>query len=101
MVWSKFTPNDFLNQQNFRSGPSRFPSYISGTRFALEALAFGGMVLVILYLMAKSGRFADVIPIIALYAYAGYRLLPALQQIYGALTMLRFSSSGLKLCTKS
>ena len=35
-------------------------------------------------------------PIIALYAYAGYRLLPALQQIYGALTMLRFSSSGVE-----
>ena len=37
-------------------------------RFALEAVAFGGMVLVILYLMQKWHR--DVIPIIALYAYA-------------------------------
>ena len=63
-------------------------------RFALEAVAFGGMVLVIMYLMAKSGKFVDVIPIIALYAYAGYRLLPALQQIYGALSVLRFASAG-------
>jgi len=59
-------------------------------RFALEAIAFGGMLLVILYLMAKSGSFVNALPITALYAFAGYRLLPALQQIYGAFTQLRF-----------
>jgi len=64
-------------------------------RFALEAIAFGGMLLVILYLMAKSGSFASALPIIALYAFAGYRLMPALQQIYGAVTQLRFVGSAL------
>ncbi|MRH79086.1 ATP-binding cassette domain-containing protein [Spiribacter sp. C176] len=60
-------------------------------RFALEAIAFGGMLLVVLYLMAQSGSFASALPIIALYAFAGYRLMPALQQIYGAVTQLRFA----------
>jgi ABC-type multidrug transport system fused ATPase/permease subunit len=60
-------------------------------RFALEAIAFGGMMLVVLYLMAQSGSFASALPIIALYAFAGYRLMPALQQIYGAVTQLRFA----------
>lgn len=59
-------------------------------RFALEAIAFGGMLLVVLYLMAQSGSLASALPIIALYAFAGYRLMPALQQIYGAVTQLRF-----------
>lgn len=59
-------------------------------RFALEAIAFGGMLLVILYLMSKSDNFVQAVPIIALYAFAGYRLLPALQQIYGAISQLRF-----------
>ena len=59
-------------------------------RFALEAIAFGGMLLVVLYLMAQSSSFAGALPIIALYALAGYRLMPALQQIYGAGTQLRF-----------
>jgi ABC-type multidrug transport system fused ATPase/permease subunit len=59
-------------------------------RFALEAIAFGGMLLVMLYLMAQSGSFAGALPIIALYAFAGYRLMPALQQIYAALTQLKF-----------
>jgi ABC-type multidrug transport system fused ATPase/permease subunit len=64
-------------------------------RFALEAIAFGGMLLVMLYLMAQSGSFASALPIIALYTFAGYRLMPALQQIYGALTQLRFAGPAL------
>ena len=64
-------------------------------RFALEAVAFGGMLLVMLYLMTKSGSFAAALPIIALYAFAGYRLMPALQQIYGAFTQLRFAGPAL------
>ena len=64
-------------------------------RFAIEAIAFGGILLLILYLMANTGTFVDSLPIIALYAFAGYRLMPALQQIYSALTQLRFVSSAL------
>ena len=35
------------------------------------------------------------VPIIALFAFAGYRILPALQQVYGALTRMRFITSSL------
>jgi ABC-type bacteriocin/lantibiotic exporter with double-glycine peptidase domain len=59
-------------------------------RYGLEAIAFGGMLLLVLYLMEKSSGFETALPIIALYAFAGYRLLPALQQIYVSLTRLRF-----------
>ena len=62
---------------------SQFP------RFALEAVAFGGIVLVVLYLMTKSDGIMSVMPLIALYAFAGYRLMPALQKIYVSLTELR------------
>jgi len=50
---------------------------------------------VVLYLIAQSGSFASAMPIIALYAFAGYRLMPALQQIYGAVTQLRFAGPAL------
>lgn len=59
-------------------------------RYMLEAIAFGGMLIVMLYLSSFSGGFAAAIPIIVLYAFAGYRLMPALQIIYAALTQLRF-----------
>ena len=59
-------------------------------RYAVEAMAFGGLILVVLYLMRNSGNFAEILPVFALYSLAGYRLLPALQQIYSEVTELRF-----------
>lgn len=60
-------------------------------RYVLEAVAFGGMLLVILYLMKKSGEFASTIPVIAVYALAGYRLMPSLQHIYSSVSQLRYA----------
>ena len=59
-------------------------------RFILEAIAFGGILLVILFLISKTGTFNKALPIITLYVYAGYRLMPALQQIYSSLSQLAF-----------
>ncbi len=58
-------------------------------RYAIELIVFGGMLLVILYLMANSSSFISIVPIIALYAFAGYRLMPSLQQLYLSLSVLR------------
>jgi ABC-type multidrug transport system fused ATPase/permease subunit len=59
-------------------------------RFILEAIAFGGVILMILYLMIQTGTFTNALPILTLYVFAAYRLMPALQQIYGSLTQLTF-----------
>ena len=64
-------------------------------KFFLEAVAFGGMVLMVLYLMSRSGTFVSALPIISLYAFAGYRLMPAIQQIYVSLSQLRYIGSSL------
>lgn len=58
-------------------------------RYAIEAIAFGGMLLIVLYLIAQSKNFTDAVPIIALYVFAGYRLMPSAQQIYISATQLR------------
>jgi ATP-binding cassette, subfamily B, bacterial PglK len=60
-------------------------------RFFLEAISFGGMVLMILIFMLIGKDVSTIIPIISLYALAGYRLLPAIQTIYVSLTQLRMS----------
>lgn len=64
-------------------------------RFVLEGVAFGGMFLVILFLMADSGGLEAALPLIGLYALAGYRLLPALQAVYLNLSKLRYSKPAL------
>ena len=59
-------------------------------RYILEAISFGGVLLIILYMMAQSGNFGTALPILSLYVFAGYRLMPALQQIYSSFTQLAF-----------
>ena len=59
-------------------------------RFILEAVAFGGILLIILYIMSHTGSFNNALPIISLYVLAGYRLMPALQGIYSSFTQLTF-----------
>ena len=74
----------FAYNQAFAKITSQLP------RYALEAVAFCGLLLVMLNLLADSGNLNTVIPVIALYVFAGYRLMPALQQIYISFTLLRF-----------
>ncbi len=59
-------------------------------RFILEAIAFGGILLIILYSMNNLGSFNNALPIISLYIFAGYRLLPALQSIYSCLIQITY-----------
>jgi ABC-type bacteriocin/lantibiotic exporter with double-glycine peptidase domain len=73
----------FANHQASAQIISQLPRYF------LEAIAFGGILLVVLYYIKQSGTFTDVLPLIALYAFAGYRLMPALQLIYSNFTYLR------------
>jgi len=65
-------------------------------RFALEALAFGGLLAAVLYYMADRGGLQDVLPVLGVYAFAAYRLMPALQNLYGYLVMLRFNGPALE-----
>ena len=65
-------------------------------RYILEATAFGGIILIILYKMSQSGTFSTALPIISLYVFAGYRLMPAAQLIYSSFTQLTFSSPSIE-----
>jgi ABC-type multidrug transport system fused ATPase/permease subunit len=64
-------------------------------RYGLEIIAFGGMLAVVLYLMAGVDGFQQILPLMALYAFAGYRLMPALQHVYADLSKLRFAAPAL------
>ena len=65
-------------------------------RYFIEAVAFGGMLILILVKMLREdGQFLESLPLIAVYAFAGYRLMPALQQVYFSSTQLRFSQAAL------
>jgi ABC-type multidrug transport system fused ATPase/permease subunit len=66
----------------------RLPVFASSARYLVEPLAFGGLVVAVLLLAAKGRDFSDILPNLGVMALAGYRLLPALQLVYGQLTQI-------------
>lgn len=66
-------------------------------RFLLEAIAFGGVLAILLYLLLVRGGIAEALPLVSLYAFAGYRLLPALQEIFASATRIRFALPSLEI----
>lgn len=65
-------------------------------RYAIESLAFGSVILLVVYLLATHQDFKDALPLMALYAFTGYRLIPAFQQIFGSATSVRYNISSLE-----
>ena len=57
----------------------------NGTRYIVEPLAFGGLVVVILVMSGDQKSFAQLVPALGVMALAGYRLLPAIQTLYSSL----------------
>jgi len=63
-------------------------------RQAIEAVAFGGMIALILLLLIRgNGNIASMVPTLGLVAAAALRLIPALQQLYQRGTSLRQSEA--------
>ena len=66
-------------------------------RFALEAVVYGGFILMVLVLVTlRGGAIADLIPLLGLLGMAATKLFPALQQIYQQLSQIRFSAPALR-----
>ncbi len=65
-------------------------------RYVLEIIAFGGILIIILYNIFQKGNFENSLPIISLFVFSGYRLMPALQQIYSSITQLSFIGPSLQ-----
>jgi len=69
-------------------------------RYFLETIAFGGVLILMLYMMSQSGSFNEALPIISLYVFAGYRLMPALQQVYASFNNLTFNRPSIDRLTE-
>jgi len=66
-------------------------------RYFLEIVAFGSILMIMLYLLVAKGGVGPALPFIALYTFAGYRLMPALQQIFNGMAMIRYNTAALDL----
>ena len=60
-------------------------------RYAIESLAFGAILLLVIYLLATRNDFNKALPLLVLYAFTAYRLLPAFQQLFTSANQIRFN----------
>lgn len=58
-------------------------------KFALETVAFGGIILLAVVLLILNSNGSSIIPLLSLYAFAGYRLMPALQTVFTSFAAAR------------
>lgn len=59
-------------------------------RYAMELVAFGSVIFLVLYLLATyEGNLGTILPVLSVYALAGFKLLPAFQQVYSSVSQIR------------
>lgn len=66
-------------------------------RYAFEILVFGGMLFIVIFIAVVQKNYQNVIPVVGLYAFAAYRLMPTLQQIYQDVANIRSSLFALEV----
>lgn len=57
-------------------------------RFAIETISFSAILFFALYLLSNAADNANVVSLISIYALAGYKLLPTMQQIYKSISSI-------------
>ncbi|UNC93584.1 ABC transporter ATP-binding protein [Candidatus Contubernalis alkaliaceticus] len=85
-IFSKHS-KEYSFQHAWNSTVSQLPRYF------LETMAFGGVIVLTLYLLSVSGEAHLVIPMVSLYAFAGYRLMPSLQEVFQAFAQIQVSQA--------
>ena len=63
--------------------------------FGMQALVYGGMMGIILFLMKTMGSLENSIPVLAMYALGAYKIMPSLQEMYKQLAEIKGSKSAL------
>ncbi len=71
-------------------------------KFVLEAIAFGGIILLCLIIMdpqnlTSGSRLENILPILGLFAFAGQRLMPELSKLYQSLSQIQASSAAVDI----
>lgn len=92
----------------FRSGARRFARQQANLqvmsqlpRYALETVAYGGMLFIVVFQLFRGADVGGLLPILGLYALGTYRLLPATQVVFNSATSIRYSMPALDVLYKN
>lgn len=87
---------DYINRFKV---PSRIYSHYQSTMmsareipfYVIQAVAFGGMLAALLFWIIRGDEVHQVLPLMSFFAFAGYRLLPAFQDVFRSVGQVRFA----------
>lgn len=60
---------------------------------AMQGLIFSGMIAIVIYFVGVYGGLQEALPVLSLFALAGYRLMPEMQAVYRHITEIRVTES--------
>lgn len=96
----KLLGQEYAYLSRFRVASARLSRHLAtnGTleqapKFLIEVVAIGGVLALAVVLMVTRGNIGEILPVLGLYAFAGYKLLPAAQNIYNGVAELRFGAA--------
>ena len=89
---SRFIPSSvrFARHQATNATMGQVPKYL------VEAVGVGGVLALALVLLATGDGIGGVLPVLGVYVFAGYRLLPAAQRIFSGISNIRFGASAVE-----
>jgi ABC-type multidrug transport system fused ATPase/permease subunit len=84
-----------VESKTFADSVAKFLTLNQVPKYLIEGIAFGGLISLVLLLLAfdgglKGGALGTILPTIGLYAFAVYRLQPALQGIFNGFSALKY-----------
>jgi ATP-binding cassette, subfamily B, bacterial PglK len=89
--------------RRFRTPAAAFSRYQAASmtlstvpKYLIEAVGLGGVLLLSLFLIGSEGDLGTILPVLGVYAFAGYRLLPAAQHVFKGLSDLRYGLPALE-----
>lgn len=59
--------------------------------YVIETVGYGCLIILAIVLTLSGGDVANILPVLGLYGFAAYRMLPAAQNIYRAITEIKFA----------
>ena len=80
-----------VSSKSFAELETKSMIYARLPRYLLELLAFGGLVLMVVFSLASDNNTAVIMPKLALFAFSAFKLLPALQQVYASISQLKYA----------
>ena len=83
------------SSKNFANAKGKTQVYGQVPRYAVELIAFGSVITLMMYLLiTHNGNLGSILPVLSIFVLAGFKLLPAFQQIYFSLSQIRGNLSG-------